>query len=163
DFPIVAGSAFWADAALRGSDGDIERAWSAKAQAYAQHLAQQAGSTGLRTGDLGTNDLGTDDLGTEDKEQRARTLLACSGLPALFVALARLTPESHIGRVLTRVSQSFRDLARVGEHAARHELAVLAGEEWSEGSEATAEELQTIEGKVKDTLAALRKRGKELL
>src|SRR5215510_368951 len=40
DFPIVAGSAFWADAALRGSDADIERAWSAKAQAYAQHLAR---------------------------------------------------------------------------------------------------------------------------
>src|SRR5215475_3694920 len=73
DFPIVAGSAFWADAALRGSDADIERAWSAKAQAYAQHLAQQAGSSG--TG----ND--SDDNGSDDKEQRAQNLLACSGLP----------------------------------------------------------------------------------
>jgi hypothetical protein len=150
DFPIVAGSAFWADAALHGSDADVERAWSAKAQAYAQHLTQQAGSaaTELSPG-----------IGTDDKE----SLLACSGLPALFAGLAQLTPESHIGRVLTRVSQSFRDLARVGENTARHELAVLAGEDWPEGIEATAEELQAIDGEVRDALAGLKQRGDQLL
>src|SRR5262249_43816783 len=84
DFPIVAGSAFWADVALRGSEADIERAWSAKAQAYAQHLAQQASATGI----------------SADDNERAQSLLTCSGLPALFGGLARLTPESHIGRVL---------------------------------------------------------------
>ena len=155
DFPIVAGSAFWADAALRGSDADIERAWSAKAQAYAQHLAQQAGSSG--TG----ND--SDDNGSDDKEQRAQNLLACSGLPALFSGLAQLTPETHIGRVLMRVSQSFLDLARVGENAARHELAVLAEGDFPEGPETTVEELQAVETQLKGTLAGLKEHGTDLL
>ena len=148
DFPIVAGSAFWADVALRGSEADIERAWSAKAQAYAQHLAQQASAPGIDA---------------DDTAERAQRLLTCSGLPALFGGLARLTPESHIGRVLLRVSQSFRDLARVGENAARHELAVLAGEDLPEGPEATVEELEALEAQVKDTLARLNERGDDLL
>jgi hypothetical protein len=144
-FPIVAGSAFWADTALRGSEADIERAWSAKAQAYAQHLAQQASAPGT------------------DANDKAQSLLTCSGLPALFGGLAQLTPESHIGRVLMRVSQSFRDLARVGENAARHELAVLAGEDLPEGPEATIEELQAVEAQVKGTLTGLEQHGGQLL
>jgi Dynamin family len=148
DFPIVAGSAFWADVALRGSEADIERAWSAKAQAYAYYLAQQA------TAPVTDSD---------DQEQRVQSLLTCSGLPALFGGLARLTPDSHIGRVLTRVSQSFRDLARVGENAARHELAVLAGEHFPEGPEAPVEELEALEAQVKDVLTDLQKRGGHLL
>src|SRR5262249_54125234 len=119
-----------------------------KAQAYAQHLSQQASASGIDA---------------DDKAQTAQRMLTCSGLPALFGGLARLTPESHIGRVLMRVSQSFRDLARVGENAARHELAVLAGEDLPEGPEATIEELQAVEAQVKDTLAALKQRGGQLL
>src|SRR5262249_35653364 len=96
EFPVVAGSAFWADIALQAVDGEIERAWSAKAQAYAQHLAQ----SGYKASP-----------GPGDKEQRTQDLLVCSGLPALFGALAQLTPDSHIGRTLSRVSRSFCDLA----------------------------------------------------
>src|SRR5262249_41638525 len=131
------------------------------------------GTKDLGTKDLGTKDLGTKDLGTKDLEtkdsgadenaQRAQSLLTCSGLPALFGGLAQLAPESHIGRVLMRVSQSFRDLARVGENAARHELAVLAGEDWPEGPEATVEELQAVETQVNDVLAELSRRGGQLL
>jgi Dynamin family len=149
DFPVVAGSAFWADAALRGEEADIERAWSAKAQAYVQHLAQQQASA--------------PGMSADDKAQRAQSLLTCSGLPALFAGLAQLTPESHIGRVLLRVSQSFRELAKVGENAARHELAVLSGEDLPDGPEATVEELQAAETQVKDTLARLKERGDGLL
>jgi len=148
DFPIVAGSAFWADAALRGSDADIERAWSAKAQAYAHYLAQTTSAPGNNS---------------DDREQRVQSLLTCSGLPALFGGLAHLTPDSHIGRVLARVSQSFRDLARVGENAARHELAVLAGEDFPEMPETTVEELQAVEAQLKGTLAGLKERGTHLL
>jgi hypothetical protein len=148
DFPIVAGSAFWADAALRGEEADIEQAWSAKAQAYAQHLAQQASAP---------------EVSADDKAQRAQSLLISSGLPALFAGLAQLTPESHIGRVLLRVSQSFRELAKVGENAARHELAVLSGEDLPDGPEATVEELQAAETEVKDTLARLEECGDVLL
>jgi hypothetical protein len=162
DFPIVAGSAFWADAALRGSDADIERAWSAKAKAYAHYLAQQM-SAPDNDSEAPDNDSEDPDNDSDDREQRVQRLLTCSGLPALFGSLAQLTPDSHIGRVLARVSQSFRDLARVGENAARHELAVLAGEDFPAGPETTIEELQAVEAQLKDTLASLKRRGGELL
>jgi hypothetical protein len=144
EFPVVAGSAFWADLALRGLDGETERAWSAKAQAYAQHLAQQTGSKA------------STDHGTDDKAQRVQGLLACSGLPALFGALAQLTPECHIGRILSRVSRSFCDLARVGENTARHELAELSGDAVPVHSDA---ELEATETEVKAALASLKERG----
>ena len=138
ELPVVAGSAFWADTALRGLDGETERAWSAKAQAYAQHLGR----------------------GTGDKEQRAQDLLLCSGLPALFNALAQLTPECQIGRILSRVSRSFCDLARVAENAARHELAELSQDEAPIGSD---DELEATETEVKATLAGLKERGSRLV
>jgi hypothetical protein len=146
EFPVVAGSAFWADIALRGVDGETERAWSAKAQAYAQHLAQQSGSTASP--------------GTGDKEQHAQGLLVCSGLPALFGTLAQLTPESQIGRTLSRVSRSFCDLARVGENTARHALAELSADEMPVGSD---DELEATETEVKAALAALKERGSRLI
>jgi hypothetical protein len=138
ELPVIAGSAFWADAALRGLDGETERAWSAKAQAYAQHLGHGAG----------------------DKGPRAQDLLLCSGLPALFDALAQLTPECHIGRILPRVSRSFCDLARVAENAARHELAELSQDEAPIGSD---DELEATETEVKATLAGLKERGGRLI
>ena len=141
EFPVVAGSAFWADLALRGADSEIERAWSAKAQAYAHHLAQQAGAS-------------------ESPGNSIHDLLACSGLPALFGTLAKLTPECHIGRVLSRVSRSFCDLARVGENTARHELAEFSEDDAPTGSE---DELETTETKVKAALASLKERGARLV
>jgi Dynamin family len=138
EFPVIAGSAAWADAALRGLDGETEHAWSAKAQAYAQHLGH----------------------GTGDKEKRAQDLLLCSGLPALFNALAQLTPECHIGRILSRVSRSFCDLARVAENTARHELAELSQDEAPIGSD---HELEASETEVKATLAGLKERGSRLV
>jgi hypothetical protein len=148
EFPVVAGSAFWADLALRGVDSEIERAWSAKAQAYAQHLAQQAGASASP---------GQDSV---DKEQRIHDLLACSGLPALFGTLAQLTPECHIGRILSRVSRSFCDLARVGENAARHELAEFSEDDGPAGSD---DDLEATETKVKAALATLKERGAHLV
>ena len=110
DFPVVAGSAFWADTALRGSQADVDEAWSAKAKAYAQYLAQQAPASVVAG------------AGDGDTDERARSLFLCSGLPALFDVLARLAQVSHPGRVLTQVSRAFRDLATVGENAARRAL-----------------------------------------
>jgi hypothetical protein len=74
-------------------------------------------------------------------------------------------PDSHIGRVLTRVSKSFRDLARVGENAARHELEVLTGEDKAEGAgkEGTDEELRAVDAEVKATLTGLKERGSLLI
>ena len=148
DFPVVAGSASWADTALRGPEADVERAWS-KAKAYAQHVAQQAVSS-VAGGAV-----------KDDKEQR-QSLFLCSGLPALFDILARLTLDSHTSHVLRRVSRSFCDLARVGENAARHELAILEGEGKS-GGEQGDEELRAVDAEVKAILAVLQERGTLLI
>src|SRR5215470_18479576 len=154
EFPVVAGSAYWGDLALRGQnnelDNELERGWSAKAQAYAQHLAQQSGSA---------TSSSTTSLGADDKAQRIQGLLMCSGLPALFDALAKLTPDSHIGRVMSRVSRSFCDLARVGENAARHELAELS----QDGAPAGDDELEATETEVKAALAGLKESGSRLV
>jgi Dynamin family len=146
DFPVVAGSAFWADMALRGSEADVEQAWSAKAKAYAQHVAQQTGAS------VGAGD--------DDTEQHARSLFLCSGLPALLDVLARLAQDSYTGRVLTRVSRAFRDLASVGENAARHALTEAEG---GAGQGEGDEELRAADAEVKTVLADLQERGNLLI
>jgi translation elongation factor EF-Tu-like GTPase len=148
EFAVVAGSAFWADTALRGSEADVEQAWSARAKAYAQHLAKEAGSS-VAIG-----------AGEDDTEQRARSLFLCSGLPALFDVLARLALEGHTGRVLTRVSRAFRELAGVGENAARHALTeVEGGADQEEGDE----ELRAADAEVKTVLTDAQERGNLLI
>jgi Dynamin family len=145
DFPVVAGSAFWADTALRGSQADVEQAWSAKAKAYARFLAEQPGSSVV----AGAGDADTD--------ERARSLYLCSGLPALFDVLARVAQVSHPGRVLTQVSRAFRDLAGVGENAARHALTQAEG--GAEGDE----ELRAADAEVKAMLTDWQERGNLLI
>src|SRR5262245_66313055 len=82
-----------------------------------------------------------------------------SGLALLFDALGKLTRDSHIGRVMSRVSRSFCDLARVGENAARHELAELS----QDGAPAGDDELEATETEVKAALADLKERGSRLV
>lgn len=150
EFAVVAGSAFWADTALRGSEADVEQAWSAKAKAYAQHLAKEAGSSVV----VGA---GEDD-GEDDKEQRARNLFICSGVPALLDVLARLALEGHTGVVLTRVSRAFRELAGIGENAARHALTEAEG-----GGEEGDAELRAVDAEVKTVLTDAQERGNLLI
>jgi hypothetical protein len=134
--PIVAGSALWAAAAISGSEADIDRVLSPKVKAYAQHLGDQGGAG-----------------------EPAQTLCLCSGLSALTDVLARLTLDSHAGRVLTQISRSFSELGRVGQNAARHELTVLEAEEKSGVSQKRQgeEELRAIdaEGKENERLTAV--------
>jgi hypothetical protein len=117
DLPVVAGSAYWANVALRGSPADADRAWSEKAKAYGQHVAQRAGAG----------------AGQDVDVPLAQNLLLCSGVPALLDVLADLTRDSHAGRVLQRISRSFCDIARVSENAARQELAAIESEVQSGG------------------------------
>jgi Dynamin family len=145
DFPVVAGSAFWADTALRGSQADVEQAWSAKAKAYAQYLAQQAPASVVAG------------AGDGDIDEGARNLFLCSGLPALFDVLARLAQVSHPGRVLTQVSRAFRDLATVGENAARRAL------NEAEGGAEGDEELRAVDAEVKTVLNDWQERGNLLI
>ena len=109
ELPVVAGSAHWANVAIRGSQADVERAWSHNAKTYAQHLTQNAGSI----------------AGNDSNEQLAQGLLLCSGVPALLDVLSDLTAGSHAGRVLQRVSRTFLELAKASENAARQELAAI--------------------------------------
>jgi hypothetical protein len=136
ELPVVAGSAYWANTAQRGSRAEVERAWSPKAKTYAQHLAQRAGSV----------------AGHDEEEQLAHSLLLCSGLPALVDALAALTVDSHAGRVLKRISRSFYDLAKVSESAARQQLTVAEAELQSGGDyEKHGEnELRAIDAEAKE-------------
>jgi hypothetical protein len=153
DFPIVAGSAFWADTALRGAPADIERAFK-KARPYAQHVVQQARFP-LPAG-----------AGRDDKEALAQNLFLCSGLPELFDVLARLTLASHPDHVLQRVAKSFCDVARIAENAATHELRQLEEEQKPKGDkkqEEDEEELQAVDAEIKAMLSGLKERGEGLI
>jgi Dynamin family len=136
DLPVVAGSAHWANTAQRGSRADVERAWSPKVKAYAQHLAPRAGSV----------------AGHDEDEQLAHSLLLCSGLPALVDVLSALTVDSHAGRVLKRISRSFYDLAKMSESAARQQLVVAEAELQSAGDYGKhgENELQAIDAEAKE-------------
>ena len=135
EIPIVAGSAFWAKTATSGSEAEITREMSAKAQAYAAYLAQHANlhpQTGVANG---------------PNEQLARTLLLCSGLPALSRILGDLTLRSHAGYVLRQIYRSFFELVQVGHNAASLEVKILQSEEKTNAvrHRQGEEELRTID------------------
>jgi Dynamin family len=117
EIPVVAGSALWAEIAVSGSPPELGRALTQKVTAFADMLAQ----SGVARASLGR--------GKGSGLEQAETLLLCSGLSPLCEVLARLTLDSHTGRVLTQISRSFSELGRVGQNAARHEVEVLEKEE----------------------------------
>jgi hypothetical protein len=111
EIPVVAGSAMWAEIAIRGGGPDADRALSPKLDAYAKLLFDEATPAT-----------------SASPQERIETLFMCSGLSPLCEVLARLTLESHTGRVLTQISRSFSELARVSQNAASHEVEVLETE-----------------------------------
>jgi dynamin family protein len=134
--PVVAGSAYWANTALRGSRADVERAWSKNAKEYAQHLTPRADSSAVNDGD----------------EDMAQSLLLSSGVPTLLDVVAELTLGSHTGRVLKRISHSFYELANVSLNTARQELAVIESEAQSgeEPKNRGEDELRAVDAEAKD-------------
>jgi signal recognition particle receptor subunit beta len=108
EIPVVAGSAYWAEVAIRGDAAEVDRVLTGKVEAYAKLLAE--------------------DGRTPAAQERVEKLFLCSGLSPLCEVLARLTLDSHTGRVLTQISRSFSELARVGQNAATHEVEVLETE-----------------------------------
>jgi hypothetical protein len=110
EIPVVAGSAIWAETAIRGGAAEVDRALTPKVEAYARLVAPEFS------------------LPARSPQERLELLFACSGLSPLCEVLARLTLDSHTGRVLSQVSRSFSELARVGQNAASHEVEVLATE-----------------------------------
>jgi hypothetical protein len=108
EIPVVAGSAIWAETAIRGGAPDVDRALTPKLEAYAKLL--------------------TADGRVPAAQSPVETLFLSSGLSPLCEVLARLTLDSHTGRVLTQISRSFSELARVGQNAANHEVEMLETE-----------------------------------
>jgi hypothetical protein len=138
EIPVVAGSAHWAEIAIRGSAPEIERALTPKVAAYAELLEQSADAPSETRGSA---------------PERAETLLLCAGLWPLCEVLAGLTLDSHTGRVLTQISRSFSELGRVGQSAARHEVDILATEETSGaalGQQQGEIELRAVDAEVKE-------------
>ena len=80
-------------------------------------------------------------------EQLARTLLLCSGLPALSRILGDLTLRSHAGYVLRQIYRSFFELVQVGHNAASLEVKILQSEEKTNAvrHRQGEEELRTID------------------
>jgi dynamin family protein len=111
EIPVVAGAALWAEIAIRGGGPEADRALTPKVRDYAKFLTSSAAPVAPST-----------------PQERIETLFMCSGLSPLCQVLARLTLDSHTGRVLTQISRSFSELARVGQNAASHEVEVLETE-----------------------------------
>jgi hypothetical protein len=135
EIPVVAGSALWAEIAIRGGGPDADRALTPKLEAYAQLLLEEAAPA------------------ASSPQERIETLFMCSGLSPLCEVLARLTLESHTGRVLTQISRSFSELARVSQNAASHEVEVLETEGKSEAPLAANQgevELRAVDAEVKE-------------
>ena len=137
EIPVVAGSALWAEVAIRGSAPDIDRALTQKVAAYSELLEQSSGAQREKRGDA---------------TERGETLLLCSGLWPLCEVLAHLTLDSHTGRVLTQISRSFSELGRVGQSAARHEVDVLETEDKSGAAlgQQGEMELRAVDAEVKE-------------
>jgi signal recognition particle receptor subunit beta len=110
DIPVVAGSALWAEAAIRSTPQEVDRLLTSKVEAYANLITEGEAQP------------------PRSAQDRVEMLFLCSGLSPLCEVLARLTLDSHTGRVLTQISRSFSELARVGQNAASHEVEVLETE-----------------------------------
>jgi hypothetical protein len=132
EIPVVAGSAIWAETAIRGGAPEVDRALTPKLEAYAKLLAA--------------------DGKVPAAQSPVETLFLSSGLSPLCQVLARLTLDSHTGRVLTQISRSFSELARVGQNAANHEVEMLETEGKSVPSAGNQGEmeLRAVDAEVKE-------------
>ncbi len=135
EIPVVAGRALWAEIAIRGGGPEADRALTPKVRDYVRYLLE-----------------GAEAVAPPSPQERIETLFVCSGLSPLCEVLARLTLDSHTGRVLTQISRSFSELARVGQNAASHEVEVLATEGKSVASSSGhgEMELRTVDAEVKE-------------
>jgi Dynamin family len=117
EFPVpdipIAGSAFWANLAITGSDHDIVRVLSTKVKSYAGRLEQLEQQ--VRT--------------NAPEELPRETLLRCSGLPALSHVMAGLTLNSRASHVLRQARSSFAELAQVGRNAILQAITIVEAEE----------------------------------
>jgi Dynamin family len=131
EFPVIAGSAFWANLAITGSDGDIARVLSTKVKTYAERLEQQVRINAA-------------------EELPRETLLRCSGVPALSHGMASLTLNSHASHVLREARSLFTELAQVGRNATLQAITIVEAEERAavSGQQQGEDELRIIDAEV---------------
>jgi Dynamin family len=131
EIPVIAGSAFWANLAITGSDLDIARVLSTKVKAYAGRLEQK-----VRT--------------NAPEELPHETLLRCSGVPALSHVMASLTLNSHASHVLREARSLFTELAQVGRNATLQAITIVEAEERAAlpGQHQGEDELRIIDAEV---------------
>jgi len=132
DVPIVLGSALWANNSLLLDRADLSSILSPAFDAYARYLSGRQLSAG--PGEL--PQIATD--------ERARVLMACSGIPELNDHLNRAILNSHASRTIAHISANFCELARLGEMSTQDEIARL-----DQLMRTTANSLETKEHKAR--------------
>lgn len=115
DIPLVYGSAWWGSQAMEYNPEAVARILKRKS---ATHL--------LRAGMLRAEELDPSHIGNADFDERLRhSLLAMSGLPAVYQAIDTLMDAASTTYVMRQVTCSFAEMAHSCESAARSELQSL--------------------------------------
>jgi hypothetical protein len=129
EIPVIAGSAFWANLAIAGSDADIARMLSPKLKAYGGRREQPASAVA---------------------ELPYEILLRCSGIPALSEVVAGLILNSHASHGLRQAHSRFAELAQVGRNATLQAIAIVEAEERTarSGQHRGTDELRIIDAEV---------------
>jgi len=142
DMPIVKGSAHWALAAMRASEAELTKTLSPKVRAYAAYLARQDGEAATNVEGMTSGPIA----------RQAQALLTCSGMPALYDVLAKLTLKSHAGHVMRQVARSFSELSSFSDAALREEVSRLQSEQKNEAQryQTADQELRQINAEINE-------------
>ncbi len=139
EIPIVAGSAYWAELALKGDAAEIAAEFTPSVKTYLAQSGRAArASSATKVEPL--------PLPPED-------LFRGSGLPALTTALSRLARSGHASHVMRQIADSLIELSHVSLAGARQELSTLLDAHDTESvyDQSIEEELASISERIGKT------------
>lgn len=114
EIPVLAGSAYWANAAFDIASADLDHVWSDQLVEYACHLGvMQMGEPAF----FGGHAL--------PEERLSEVLLACSGLPKLAALISNVMLRGASGFWLSRLAGTLQAAAESSTASARNELKAL--------------------------------------
>ncbi len=129
--PIVAGSAAWANCALKGDDDSLRRLMQRPSLGYLSDI-----------GLVQPRDLTPDALVEPESRERLRSaLFAASGLPAMYRAVADSMSSSQAAHLQMQTARWFGDMANASAKAANFELESSRAEVASVGPRASDERI----------------------
>ncbi len=139
EIPIVAGSAYWAELALRGDAAEI-----------AQELTPAVRAFVAQAGRIPRANIAAK---VEPLPLPSDDLFRASGLPALTQALSRLAKSGHASHVMRQIADSLIELSQVSLAGARQELTTLLDEHDTETNydQSVEEELAGISQRIEKT------------